>query len=201
MDIGYWICESCGTCSKVILDEHQVQKITNCSTPVESSYKRSQHFSNRLDFLQAKKHIDIDPRDLNRIIDEIEFRRLLPEDLTCETMRKILKDLSLDKHYYNIPYILHIIIVKKPPKISPETEQVLHHIFKRVEAAFNKYCPPDRVNFTNYAYTKRKILEALGFNELAEMLPLPKQEDRLIWHDEIWKKISAEVGLEWRPSI
>lgn len=198
IDIGFYVCPACGSCEKVIVDDPQINNTS--STPAESSYKRSQHFSNRLDFLLGKKHVDISVKDLNRIVDKIESHGLRNEELTCEIMRKIFKSLGLNNHYYNIPHILHIIINRRHFKLSNEEEQILHHIFHKVETSFNKHCPPERVNFTNYAYTKRKILEALGYDELAEMLPLPKQEDRLIWHDEIWAKMAPEVGLQYLPS-
>jgi hypothetical protein len=63
------------------------------------------------------------------------------------------------------------------------------------------YCPDDRRNFLSYAYIIYKFLELLELDEYKVHFTLLKSRDRLISHDQIWKKICEYLSWEFIQSV
>ena len=58
-----------------------------------------------------------------------------------------------------------------------------------------------RLNFLNYSYVARKILELEGQTEYMNKFELLRSRDNLINHDMIWRDICHELNWKFIPSI
>ena len=139
---------------------------------------------------------------MNEVILEIRKRRITNiADLTEEDIRQILKKLNRSKYYEHRAHILSRLNGNPPPTITPEIEEKIRAMFQEIQAPFLLYCPDDRTNFLSYSYILYKFFELLELDEYKAFFPLLKSRDRLIAHDNIWKKICDYLNWEFISSV
>lgn len=107
----------------------------------------------------------------------------------------------MNEYYEHIAYIISKITGKSAPCINRETEDTLKKMFDKIQEPFQKHCPKDRINFLSYSYVLHKFFQLLGFDEFVLSFPLLKSRQKLRIQDEIWKKICADRGWEFYPSV
>ena len=133
---------------------------------------------------------------------ELKKNRIKIIDYTqIDKIKKILKKLKLNDYYEHIAYIISKITGKHAPCINRETEETLKKMFDKIQEPFERHCPKDRINFLSYSYVLHKFFQLLGFDEFVLSFPLLKSRQKLRIQDEIWKKICADCGWEFYPSV
>lgn len=203
-----FVCQFCGLCKPVIETYGSVKQTPSMSEQNEFTphycYKRSNHFSEWLNQLQAKEttHIPDDVYDKIRI--ELKKERINEDNLheiTHKKIRMYLKKHRLNKYYEHIPHIITSLKGESPQVIDPETELLLRHMFEMIQEPFRKHCPKNRKNFLSYSYTLYKMCEILGQDQLLKSFPLLKSREKLATQDVIWKGICKELEWQYIPSI
>ena len=116
-------------------------------------------------------------------------------------MRGILKKIRTHKYYEHAPYIINRINGIPPPQFSPELEQTLANMFMQTQPLFIKYAPANRLNFISYSYILHKFFLCLEMKEYAKLFPLLKSRTKTAAMEEIFKKICAELGWKFYPSL
>jgi len=166
------------------------------------AYKKINHLNEILNQFQAKESTIIPEDVMNEVILEIRKRRINNiADLSEEDIRHILKKLALSKYYEHRAHILSRLNGNPPPTITPEIEEKIRAMFQEIQAPFLLYCPNDRTNFLSYSYILYKFFELLELDEYKVFFPLLKSRDRLIAHDQIWKKICDYLQWEFIQSV
>jgi hypothetical protein len=165
------------------------------------AYKKINHLNEILNQFQAKESTIIPEEVMNEVILEIRKRRISNiADLSEDDIRQILKKLGRSKYYEHRAHILSRLNGNPPPTITPEIEEKIRAMFQEIQAPFLLYCPDDRTNFLSYSYILYKFFELLELDEYKAFFPLLKSRDRLIAHDQIWKKICDYLSWEFWPS-
>ena len=164
------------------------------------AYKRINHFREILAQFQAKETTQIPAEVLEAIRSQVKKERIGLAQLTNKKAKDILKKLGYNKYYEHIPFIKDKLGIK-PPIMSSELEDTLCRLFMEIQAPYAKYCPDDRVNFLNYYYTVYKLCELLDQVQFLPFFPMLKDREKRIEQDEIWKKICAELGWEFIPTV
>ena len=166
------------------------------------AYKKINHLNEILNQFQAKESTIIPDDVMNEVILEIRKRRIANiADLTEEDIRQILKKLNRSKYYEHRAHILSRLNGNPPPTITPEIEEKIRTMFQDIQAPFLLYCPDDRTNFLSYSYILYKFFELLELDDYKVFFPLLKSRDRLIAHDQIWKKICDYLQWEFLTSV
>jgi len=166
------------------------------------AYKKINHLNEILNQFQAKESTIIPEDVMNEVIMELRKRRIQNiADLTEEDIRHILKKLNRSKYYEHRAHILSRLNGNPPPTITPEIEEKIRAMFQDIQAPFLLYCPNDRTNFLSYSYILYKFFELLELDEYKVFFPLLKSRDRLIAHDQIWKKICDYLNWEFIRSV
>jgi uncharacterized Zn finger protein (UPF0148 family) len=166
------------------------------------AYKKINHLNEILNQFQAKESTVIPEDVMNEVVLEIRKRRITNiADLTEEDIRQILKKLNRSKYYEHRAHILSRLNGNPPPTITPEIEEKIRAMFQDIQAPFLLYCPNDRTNFLSYSYILYKFFELLELDEYKVYFPLLKSRDRLIAHDQIWKKICDYLQWEFIQSV
>lgn len=133
---------------------------------------------------------------------ELHKHRIKIKDYTkIDDVKKILKKLKLNIYYEHIAYIISKITGKPAPCINRETEETLKKMFDKIQEPFERHCPKDRINFLSYSFVFHKFFQLLGYDEFVLCFPLLKSRQKLRIQDEIWKKICADCGWEFYPSV
>jgi hypothetical protein len=165
-------------------------------------YKRINHFNEWLAQFQAKESTDI-PQDVyDQIIVELRKERIIDMSSLKQTkLREILKKLKLAKYYEHVPHIICRLNGVSAPVLCAETENRLRHMFREIQPAFIRNCPPERKNFLSYAYVLYKFCELLEMDEFLSCFPLLKSREKLHEQDKIWRKICEEMAWEFIRSV
>jgi uncharacterized Zn finger protein (UPF0148 family) len=166
------------------------------------AYKKINHLNEILNQFQAKESTIIPEDVMNEVVLEIKKRRIQNiAELTETGMREILKKLNRSKYYEHATHILSRLNGNPPPTITPEIEEKIRTMFQEIQAPFLLYCPDDRTNFLSYSYILYKFFELLELDEYKVYFPLLKSRDRLIAHDQIWKKICEYLRWQFIDSV
>ena len=199
---GILVCPKCGSeeYSLVVSDSPNFR-----DPPKERNnyaYKKMNHLNEILNQFQAKESTKIPDEVMNEVICEIKKRRIDNiASLTEQDVRDILKKLERNRYYEHATHILSRLNGNPPPTITAEIEEKIRAMFQEIQAPFLLYCPDDRRNFLSYAYIIYKFLELLELDEYKVHFTLLKSRDRLISHDQIWKKICEYLSWEFIQSV
>ena len=199
---GILVCPKCGSEEYALV----VSDFPSFRDPPKErnnyAYKKINHLNEILNQFQAKESTIIPEDVMNEVILEIRKRRIANiADLTEEDIRQILKKLNRSKYYEHRAHILSRLNGNPPPTITPEIEEKIRAMFQDIQAPFLLYCPNDRTNFLSYSYILYKFFELLELDEYKVFFPLLKSRDRLIAHDQIWKKITDYLNWEFIQSV
>ncbi len=199
---GILVCPKCGSeeYSLVVTDTPGFR-----DPPKERNnyaYKKMNHLNEILNQFQAKESTKIPDEVMNEVICEIKKRRIENiASLSEQDIRDILKKLERNRYYEHATHILSRLNGNPPPTITAEIEEKIRAMFQEIQAPFLLYCPDDRRNFLSYAYIIYKFLELLELDEYKVHFTLLKSRDRLIAHDQIWKKICDYLQWEFIQSV
>ena len=199
---GILVCPSCGSEEYALV----VSDFPSFRDPPKDrnnyAYKKINHLNEILNQFQAKESTIIPEEVMNEVILEIKKRRIDNiADMSEEDTRQILKKLGRSKYYEHRAHILSRLNGNPPPTITPEIEEKVRAMFQEIQAPFLLYCPNDRTNFLSYSYILYKFFELLDLDEYKVFFPLLKSRDRLIAHDQIWKKICDYLNWEFIQSV
>lgn len=199
---GILVCPKCGSEEYMLV----VSDFPSFRDPPKErnnyAYKKINHLNEILNQFQAKESTIIPEEVMNEVICEIKKRRIQNvAQLTDTDMREILKKLNRSKYYEHATHILSRLNGNPPPTITPEIEEKIRAMFQEIQAPFLLYCPDDRTNFLSYSYILYKFFELLELDEYKSYFSLLKSRDRLIEHDQIWKKICDYLRWEFISSV
>jgi hypothetical protein len=199
---GILVCPSCGSEEYMMV----VSDFPSFRDPPKErnnyAYKKINHLNEILNQFQAKESTIIPDEVMNEVVCEIKKRRIQNIAELCEKdIREILKKLNRSKYYEHAAHIVSRLNGNPPPTITPEIEEKIRAMFQDIQAPFLLFCPNDRTNFLSYSYILYKFFELLELDEYKVYFPLLKSRDRLISHDQIWKKICEYLRWEFIVSI
>jgi len=200
------VCQKCGVSENYIeMNMNNVSFDDQISMDVRNHcfYKRSNHFSEWVNSLQARESTVIPEDILEAIRVECKKNRVTDtKDITPDIVKKFLKKLRLSKWYEHTHAICHAL-GKPPPVLSPSLEARLKQMFQEIQAPFDKWkniMVPQRKNFLSYSYVLYKFCELLGEDHLLQHFSLLKSTEKLQQMDMIWKKICEELQWQYIPS-
>lgn len=199
---GILVCPKCGSEEYAMV----VSDMPSFRDPPKErnnyAYKKINHLNEILNQFQAKESTVIPEEVMHEVVLEIRKRRISNiADLNEKDIREILKKLGRSKYYEHSAHILSRLNGNPPPTITPEIEEKIRTMFQEIQAPFLLYCPNDRTNFLSYSYILYKFFELLELDEYKVYFPLLKSRDRLIAHDQIWKKICDYLKWEFIQSV
>lgn len=199
---GILVCPSCGSEAYMMV----VSDFPSFRDPPKErnnyAYKKINHLNEILNQFQAKESTIIPEEVMNEVVSEVKKRRIMNiAEMTEKDIREILKKINRSKYYEHATHILSRLNGNPPPTITPEIEEKIRAMFQEIQAPFLLYCPDDRTNFLSYSYILYKFFELLELDEYKVYFPLLKSRDRLIAHDQIWKKICDYLKWEFISSV
>lgn len=201
------VCQACGISESYIeMSTNNISFDDQINMDVRSNcfYKRSNHFSEWLNSLQARESTVIPEEILDAIRVEFKKNRITStEQITPDEVKKYLKKLRLSKWYEHCHSICNAL-GKDPPVLSPALEATLKQMFQEIQAPFDKWkgiMIPKRKNFLSYSYILFKFCELLGEDHLLQHFSLLKSNEKLQQMDAVWKKICEELLWEYIPSV
>jgi len=197
---GRLCCERCGS-SIAHLDMSKCSQAQRGEVEfVSQSYKRSNHFLEWLNQLQAKESTLVSPAVLEAVMAKLydgNCRR--SADVTVPRVRAALKALRKRTMYEHVCQIACRINGSMPPRLQPRLEEQLRLMFLAVQQPFERV-KGRRKNFLSYSYTLQQFLRLLGVDvtQVPNMsFTLLKGRDKLHRQNVIFERLCATPELRW----
>lgn len=203
---GSLVCLGCGYQEQILVDSDKPSYKDPPKEVTSFCYKRINHLNECLAQFQAKETTDIPEELYNEIFGEIKKERIKNmENITPAKLKDILRKLGRAGYYEHIPYIINQLNGLPPPVISPEVEEIIRNLFKKIQEPFERnrdstFSMKKRKNFISYSYVVYKLFELLELDEYLPRFQLLKSPYKMYQQDIIWKKICKEVQWEFIPS-
>ena len=196
---GMMMCTGCFRLTRFLVDQEKAFD----EPPREIStfpYKRINHFKEILSQIQGKESSRIPEQVMVEIKAQIARENLSESDLTIVRMRAMLKKLNYNRYYEHIPFIKNKLGIPQPT-MTKEFEETLCHLFLTLQAPFARARPDCRNNFLSYHFTVYKLCEMRGERQCLPNLPLPKNRNKLMEQDAIWKVMCEQMGWTFLPIV
>lgn len=195
------VCNQCGNAVSFIDSSSDSLAFHDEVEYSNFSYRRIAHFTEWLSNFQARENTKISETVLEQIMFKLKEQKITDVDeITPQLIRKILKQLKLNKYYDNTVLISCLLSGRTPPRLTPQQEDTLKRMFLMIQDSFEKHCPAERKNFLSYSYIIRKFCELLGLPYL-EYFSLLKCKEKLAKMDAIFEKICKDLDWEFIPSV
>lgn len=198
-------CMKCGiseVCLNSMAKSYEEEMSMKEKGNYDFSYKKINHFQEWLNNFQSKEKTEIPDVIINKIICELKKERIADLSLLkISDIRRYLKKINESKYYEHVNLVLNKINNIPPFFLPAEIEKELRKMFCKIEEAYEIYKPSYRKNFLSYPYVIRKSLEIMGHTSLLVYFPLLKARDKLVFHDEIFKKICEYNGWKFIETI
>lgn len=160
------------------------------------SYKRVTHYMMWLSLVQGKEAHRVPDDILQQVMADLYERYHITDkkDITQKHVRESLRKLRLRKAYDHVTQITSRISGVRPPRIPPETEELLKNMFLQMQPAFAKHAPKSRTNFLSYSYVLYRSFQILNLPHMCQNLSLLKGRDKLEANDTIFRKMCCTLG-------
>ena len=199
---GYVFCPHCHTVEYVLIDHDKPSYKDPPKEIAYFAYKRINHFNEWLNQVQGKETTEIPEEVYDCILLEIKKQKLTNMALlTRARVKDILKKLRIHKYYEHVPHIINRLNGMPSVQLSADLEDKLRHMFCLIQVPFLKHAPPTRKNFLSYSYCINKMLQLLEQDQYLGSFALLKSREKLALQDATWKKICAELGWDFIPSL
>jgi predicted nucleic acid-binding Zn-ribbon protein len=196
-------CPKCGHEEFILVDSEKPSYKDPPREITYFAYRKINHFNEWLAQFQAKENTNISQAVVDAVMSELRKERIVdPKKVKKEKIRDILQKLKMPKMYDHVQQIKNLIQHQMTNlTLSKDMEERLQNMFKDIQPAFIKYCPPDRSNFLSYPYVLYKFCQLLDMDEFLPCFQLLKSREKLYDCDCVWQKICEEMRWEFIRSI
>jgi len=196
-----FVCPSCGFSIKHFASMASYQENTRINVSQRYVYEKRAHFGDSIKKFQAKQNTTISNTVYKDLWNKLQAHDIPIEKVTKEHIYEFLKLTGHSDHYEDITLIYCEMTGKPAPNIS-HLEQKLFELFDQIDAVYERVKPPNRANFLNGQYVLFKLLQKLKYKFCNENdFYILKTRDKMLEHDQIWKKICEELCWTYIPIV
>ena len=185
-DDKYNVCDNCGRIFPILLFEKCDQEYD----PPNFRYKPICHFREVLNQVQGKERACLSDAQLEKIRSEVKKHK----QLNYYSMRKILRNLRLQKFYENTFFLLNHFGVEIPFFTNTEEERLIR-LFLLIDTPFKLYCPRTRKSFMNYYFVLKKLATLIGVDKKT-IDKIPNMKDAEYTNDCGKRSQSITIGIQ-----
>ncbi len=201
------VCVSCGKTeilSGTVFEYEQLYYQEGQRTK-HGSYDPSKHCKFWIERIQARESKAIPDSIINAIKACIRRNNVKNiDDITCEEIRKYLRQTKNTSYNEHVPLIRKIITGVTPPQLSDREVQLIILIFSKAIKIYDEIKPTDKTNVMYHPYLIYKIIEHIlkvpnmrrRKNAILSCIHLQSRET-LIENDNIWKKVCRSIDIEY----
>jgi hypothetical protein len=175
-----------------------------------TSYIATKHCKDRLYKILAKDSNKLPVSVVKTVKEHIHrSHAYCLNNISCSTIRSILKDLKLSKYYDYVPLIRKKVAGIAPPQLTVKEIDTVLHWFVLIADAYNEERPSDKSNISNHQYwigiivefmlsdSPENIMRCKGILECIHI----QSQAATIENDRIRERICKKIGMIYRPSI
>lgn len=201
VDASVMICPSCGTSTRYLPTTREGLAF-NEDVEFVNSYQKKNHLQELLNSVQGRETAPIPKNVIEDIQSELYKQGIVcSKDITRNKLYDVLKKLKMRRYYKNQTSILTQLTGIKPKRMLSYEEDQINLMFGVLQKVYEKHIPEGRINFLSYPYVLYKLCELLGMCWIKPYFKLLKGNTVLHKQDSVWKKICADIGWVYIPTI
>jgi hypothetical protein len=197
------ICKKCGMTKKLygtVFEDDQFYYQEGQRTK-HGTYDPSKHCRFWVERIQARETTEINETVLQNIKNCIIRDKIKNKSqVTCNQIRKYLRQTHNSKYNEHVPLIRKLITGISPPQLTDYEMQLIHIYFDKVIHIFDEIKPPQKTNCPYHPYFIYKIIEQIINKDSdkikkAQILSCIHLQSRetLIQNDLIWGPICSRI--------
>jgi hypothetical protein len=194
IDDCLYICPKCCVEVKQFASTISYQENNRINIAQRYVYDKRGHFGESIKKYQATQNTTISNNVYRDLWEKLASHDIPIERFTKDHLYEFLKLTGHSDHYEDMTLIYCEMTKTRPPDIS-HLEQQLFALFDEIDPVYERVKPPDRVNFLNGQFVLFKLLQKLKYPCREEDFYILKTREKMLEHDQIWKKICHE--LQW----
>lgn len=195
-----FVCQGCGHAVKHFASITSYQENNRINVAQRYVYDKRAHFGDSIKKFQAKQNTTINPQVYEDLWDKLTKHCIPIENFTKDHLFEFLKLTGHSGHYEDITLIYCEMTGKPAPNIN-HLEHKLFTLFDEVDPVYERVKPVGRVNFLNGQFVLFKLLQKLKYPCKEEDFYILKTRDKMLEHDQIWKKICIELSWTFIPTV
>lgn len=191
---GVTACPNCSVINEDFDMETYYKDADRCNLPGRSSYIKSDHIIDSFIEFQGKQENKIPKEILEDINNTIKSYNIKLNDVTIDSVYKILKDKKYND-YYNDVYLIYNIITGKP---LPDLEYIKEELYEDARKFAEIYPiikPPNRSNCLTAHFIRDAILKRHGVSFAQWQCTYLRTSNAIQNHNDVMKR-AFEV-LNW----
>lgn len=195
-----FVCPICGFAIKQFASVASYQENNRINIAQRYVYDKRAHFGDSIKKFQATQNTTISEQVYKDLWEKVSSHDIPVEKLTPDHIYEFLKLSGHSDHYEDITLIYCEMTGKTPPNIS-HLEQQLYALFDQVDPVYERVKPAGRVNFLNGQFVLFKLLQKLKYPCREEDFYILKTREKMLEHDQIWKKICQELSWTYISTV
>ena len=195
-----FLCTNCGFSIKHFANTCSFQENNRINISQRYVYDKRAHFGDSIKKFQAKQNTTIHKNVYDTLLDKIKKHQIPLEKLSHKHIYEFLKLTNFSDHYEDITLIYSEITNTPAPDIT-HLEEKLFKLFDEIDPIYERVKPKGRVNFLNGQFLLFKLLQKLKFPCSEEDFCVLKTRDKMLEHDQIWKKICTQLCWNYIATV
>lgn len=195
-----YVCPVCGYSIKHFASIASYGENNRINISQRYVYDKRSHFGDSIKKYQGKQNTTIGPQVYTDLWNKLRSHDIPIERFTKDHLYEFLKLTKHTDHYEDITLIYYEMTGISPPDIS-HLEQQLFSFFDQIEPIYERVKSPDRTNFLNGQFVLFKLLQKLRYPCKEEDFYILKTRDKMLEHDQIWKKICCELSWTFISTV
>lgn len=195
-----FVCPTCGFALKHFASVASYQENNRINVAQRYVYDKRAHFGDSIKKYQAKQNTTISAQVYRDLWDKLASHDIPIDKFTKTHLYEFLKLTGHSDHYEDMTLIYSEMTGIPAPNIS-HLEQKLFSLFDEVDPVYERVKPIGRVNFLNGQFVLFKLLQKLKFPCREDDFYILKTREKMLEHDQIWKKICHELSWTYIPTV
>lgn len=198
-DDSVYICTACGYTVNGHVSTPSFNESNRINVSHRYIYDKKAHFSDSVKKFQGKQNTTISDKLYKTIETKMRNHNISKSELTIDHLYEFLRSTGFSDHYEDVSLIFHKITGHELPDIS-HLESPLYKLFAQIDAIYDRYKEPGRVNFLNGQFVLFKLLQKLKYPCSEDDFYFLKTREKILEHDRIWKGLCLELNWEYIPT-
>lgn len=199
-DDQLFVCNKCGYSVRNLTTITNYQDNSRINSTQRYVYERKANFINSMKEFQGTQNTTIQDRVKLDLQDQINAHNISKDKLTKDHLYEFLKLTNHTENYKDVN-LLYTEFTNNPSPNIEYLEVELISMFDQVDEVYQRLKSPDRLNFLNGQFVLFKFLQKLRYPCKEEDFYILKTRDKILEHDEIWKKICEELQWSFIPTV
>nr|QBK87659.1 MAG: late transcription factor 3-like protein [Marseillevirus LCMAC201] len=195
-----FVCPLCGSAVKHFASVASYQENNRINVAQRYVYDKRAHFGDSIKKFQARQNTTISDEVYRDLWDKLHSHDIPIEHLSKDHLYEFLKLTGHSDHYEDITLIYCEMTEKEAPNIS-YLEQKLFALFDEIDPVYERVKPLGRVNFLNGQFVLFKLLQKLKYICREEDFYILKTREKMLEHDQIWKRICSELSWTYIATV